>query len=138
MPNINNIQLSIQKGTAGSRRRVTVNYSVCFSDCEIKSGATFIERVTLRGDDPVFDDHLSTLRSGRCIKADKSCEELSIVRNISRSTLDEDGDTVIFGWVVDANRDELYAQVELTPFEPRKAVGNSNMVYGQFGAGGND
>ncbi len=67
---------------------------------------------------------------------EKSCSEHSVIRNISRSTLDED--TVIFGWVLDANRDELYARVELIPYEPQQSTGNSNMVYGQFGAGESD
>ncbi len=139
MATVSNVQLSVQHGGAGNRRMVTVSYTVCFNSCEVLAGSVFNERVTLRGDDgwPNPDDHLITIRSG-CVKAQEGCIERRFTRSVSRSVLDEDGDTVILGWVVDANRDELYARVVLTPFVPSGSSADSNLVYGQWGAAGND
>jgi len=137
MATVSNVNLKIQKGGDGSRRQVTVNYRVCFTSCEALDESVFIERVRLRGDDPIWDDNLITLRN-RCIKAERGCAEREIVRRVSRSTLDEDGDTIIFGIPVHADRDEIYARVELIPFTPHGSTSDSNVVTGQFGAAGND
>jgi hypothetical protein len=118
-----------------------VNYKVCFTQCEILAGSTFRETVVLRGDDPIWDDNLITLQSS-CVKASKGCVDRTVSRNVSRSTLDEDGDTIItiFGVTIAkiADRDELYAHVTLTPFSPSGSSGNSNIVTGQWGAAGSD
>lgn len=136
MATINNINLSIKAGTSGSRKKVTVKYQLSFTTCEVLAGSVFNEKVTLRGDDPIWDDHLITIRNG-CVKAEKQTIDRQWVRQVSKTTLDEDGDTVItlFGWEVlcDADRDEIYARVKLTPFSPSGSEGDSNMVYGQFG-----
>ncbi len=137
MATVRNVQLDIQKGGEGARRRVTVSYEICFTSCEAEARATFTERVTLRGDDPIWDDHLTTLVT-RCIHAQENCVTRRVTREVSRRTLDEDGDTVIFGIPVFADRDEIYAQVSVTPFVPSGSRGNSNIVSGQFGAAGND
>jgi hypothetical protein len=114
---------------------VNVSYNVCFSSCEVAANATFREKVTLRGDDPIWDDHLLNLRDG-CIKATQQCIPRSITRNIAQSTLDEDPDTIILGWVI-GNKDEIYANVTLTPFVPTGNSGNSNLVVADFGPAGN-
>ncbi len=137
MATVSNVNLKIKKGGDGSRRKVTVTYRLCFTTCEVLAGSVFIEHVSLRGDDPIWDDHLTTLRN-RCVKAERGCIDREIVRHVSRSTLDEDGDTVIFGIPVHAARDEIYARVKLTPFSPSGSNSDSNIVTGQFGAAGND
>ncbi|MDH5398173.1 MAG: hypothetical protein OEX02_08510 [Cyclobacteriaceae bacterium] len=137
MATVSNVNLTIQKGGDGSRRRVKVTYRICFSSCEVLAGSVFVEQVKLRGDDPIWDDHLTTLRS-RCVKAEKGCVDREIIASVSRSTLDEDGDTVIFGIPIFADRDEIYARVSVTPFSPSGSTADSNIVTGQFGAAGND
>jgi hypothetical protein len=94
----------------------------------------FREKVTLRGDDPIWDDHLVTLRN-TCIRATPGCVERSITTRIADSTLDEDPDTIIFGWVI-GDEDEVYARVTLTPFTPSGSSGDSNLVKSNFGPAG--
>lgn len=137
MPSISNVRLDIAKRTDGSKRKVTVTYKLCFTHCEVLDGTVFIERVDLRGDDPIWDDYLTTIRNV-CVKAQRDCIERKITTEVSRRTLDEDGDTVIFGIPVHADRDEIYARVSLTPFQPVSRTTDSNSVHGQFGAAGND
>lgn len=137
MATVTNVDLEVQKGGSGQRRRVSVTYTVCFSSCELLAETVFVEEVTLWGDDLLFDDQQATLLR-RCFKAEERCMERSVRRLVSRSTLDEDGDTVIFGIPIIADRDELYARVTLTPFTPGSASGRSANVYGQWGAAGND
>lgn len=134
MASINNIRLEI--GPENDRRRqVTVRYQVCFSSCETLAGSTFVERVVLRGDDPIWDDNLTTLRN-TCVQAVRGCVDRSITANVAESVLDEDPDTIILGWVI-GDRDEIYARVTLEPFQPSGAAGNSNTVTGHFGPAGN-
>lgn len=137
MASVSNVVLAVQKGGEGSRRKVTVTYKICFSECEALAGSVFLERVALRGDDPVWDDNLATLRNA-CVKAQRGCVDRTVSAFVSRRTLDEDGDTVIFGVPIFADTDELYAKVELTPFAPLGSTGSSNIVTGQFGAAGSD
>ena len=133
MATVSNVRLSISRIRDQSRRRVTVKYNICFTSCEVLAGSVFNENVTLRGDDPIWDDHVLTIRS-RCVKAQKDCIKRKFTRIVSTRLLDEDGDTVIFGIPIYADRDELYARVKLTPFSPSGNQADSNMVYGQFGA----
>jgi len=137
MATISNVNLAIQHGGGGNRRQVTVSYRLCFSSCEVMAGSTFVETVDLRGDDPLWDDHLARIRNN-CVKAEKGCIDRRITTTVSRSTLDEDGDTVILGIPIHAARDEIYARVKLTPFSPSGSTAHSNIVTGQFGAAGND
>lgn len=134
MATINNIRLNIERADQRNRRLVNVSYRVCFTSCEMAAESTFREKVTLRGDDPIWDDHLLTLRDG-CIKAGAACVERSFTVNVASSTLDEDPDTIILGWVI-GNRDEIYARVSLTPFVPSGSSGDSNIVTGDFGPAG--
>lgn len=137
MATVSNVRLSVQKGGSGNRRSVTVSYRLCFSSCEVLAGSTFVETVDLRGDDPIFDDQQARLRN-TCVKAQEGCIDRRFTVRVSRSTLDEDGDTVIFGIPISAARDELYARVRLTPFTPSGDTSNSNIVTGQWGAAGGD
>lgn len=137
MANVSNVQLQVQKGGEGNRRQVRVSYMLCFTSCEARGGIVFVERVRLRGDDPVWDDHLVTLRN-QCVQAQRGCIDRSVTQLVSRNTLDEDGDTIIFGIPVNADRDELYAHVTLSPYKPSGGEGRSNIVTGQFGAAGSD
>lgn len=134
MASIQNVRLEITKADRDSRRRVTVRYRVCFSSCEALAGSVFIERVLLRGDDPIWDDNLITLRN-TCVKAVTGCVDRSLTTEVARSTLDEDPDTIIFGWVI-GDRDEVYARVSLTPFAPTGDSRDSNVVTGNFGPAG--
>lgn len=131
MATVSNVTLQIGR-EEGDRRRVTIKYRVCFSNCEALAGSTFVETVTLRGDDPFWDDHLITLRN-TCIKAKEGCVDRELSTVVSESTLDEDGDTIILGWVISRNRDEVYARVRLVPFTPSGSQADSNIVTGQFG-----
>lgn len=141
MATISNVVLNVQKGGKGSRRLVTVTYKLCFTSCETLAGSTFVETVVLRGDDPIWDDNLITL-SRTCIKASEKCVDRKVSATVSRSTLDEDGDTIIVIFGVEilriADRDELYAHIDLVPFTPTAAQANSNIVTGQWGAAGNN
>lgn len=134
MATVSNIKLKIGPGSSSSRRLVTVTYKICFSACEAMDKTVFVERVTLWGDDPIWDDKLVTLRA-QCIRAQRGCIDREVSTDISRSTLDEDPDTIIFGWVIGA-KDEIYARVGVKPFKPSSASGNSNIVTGQFGPAG--
>jgi len=134
MATASNVQLTIEKiKNQPNRRKVSVTYRVCFTTCEVLAGSVFKETVILRGDDPIWDDHVTTIHSD-CIKAQRGCVDRKFSKNVSKSTLDEDGDTVIFGIPIFANRDELYARVKLTPFSPSGNQADSNVVTGQFGA----
>jgi hypothetical protein len=137
MPSISNVKLDIAKGTGGSKRKVSVSYTMCFSTCEVLAGSVFTEKVVLRGDDLIWDSNLATIRNS-CVKSQKECIDRKFSVLVSRSRLDEDGDTVIFGIPVFAARDEIYARVSLTPFAPSSRTTDSNVVTGQFGAAGSD
>ena len=134
MPTISNVNLKIDKNKNGTSR-VRVTYRICFTSCEALAGSTFHERVTLRGDDPIWDDHIITLRS-ECVKAVDGCIERNIDRMVSTRTLDEDGDTIIFGLVFGAV-DEIYARITLDPFVTSRREADSNIVTGHFGPAGN-
>lgn len=134
MASIQNVRLEITKGENDRRRRVTVRYRVCFSPCEALAGSVFVERVLLRGDDPIWDDNLITLRN-TCVKAQAGCTDRVLSTTVARSQLDEDPDTIIFGWVI-GDRDEIYARVSLTPFAPTGDSRDSNTVTGNFGPAG--
>ncbi len=141
MATISNVNLAVQKGGGGSRRQVTVSYVLCFTTCEAMAGSVFRENIVLRGDDPIWDDNLITL-SNSCVRATDGCIKRSVTTSVSRSTLDEDGDTIITIFGVEilriADRDELYAHIDLTPFTPGSSSANSNIVTGQWGAAGGD
>ncbi len=134
MATVTNVTLEIGPADSRNRRRVEVRWTVCFSRCEAMAASVFRERVALRGDDPVWDDHLITLRSD-CIRASQGCVERRLVRMVASSTLDEDPDTIILGWVI-GNRDEVYARVCLEPFEPHGDCGSSPTVTADFGPAG--
>ncbi|OED41144.1 hypothetical protein AB833_10320 [Chromatiales bacterium (ex Bugula neritina AB1)] len=134
MATVSRIKLKIGDEDRNNRRLVTVTYRVCFSRCEAMAGSVFREKVTLRGDDPIWDDHLITLRN-TCLKSTSGCIDRKVSRRISSSTLDEDADTIILGWVI-GNKDEVYARVALTPFEPSSTRGDSNTISADFGPAG--
>ena len=133
MATISNVRLSIED-SGRNRVQVTVRYRICFSSCEAMANSVFHERVTLRGDDPVWDDHLITIRN-TCIRSTNGCVERELSRNIASSVLDEDSDTIILGWVI-GNKDEVYARVRLDPFNPSATRGDSNTVQAHFGPAG--
>ncbi len=140
MPSIHNVKLSIEKAgdtRSTSKRRVKVTYSLGFSSLEVLAGSVFRETVLLRGDDPIWDDNLAQIHAGH-VKAGSSVVNRNFAADVSRSKLDEDGDTVVFGVPIFADRDEIYARVSLAPFVPSGASASSNTVTGQFGAAGND
>lgn len=134
MATISNVRLQIERTEQRTRRRVTVTYRICFSNCEAMGNSVFREKVTLRGDDPIWDNHLITLRD-TCIRATQGCVERTITSNLAQSTLDEDADTIILGWVI-GDKDEVYARVTVTPFTPSGSSGDSNIVSADFGPAG--
>lgn len=123
MATISNVKLAIKKGRGSSK--VSLTYTLCFSGCELMDETTFVERVSLKGDDGILrDDHLTTLHNS-CVKANKKCINRKIERTVANSTLNEDSSFF--------NRtDEVYALIELTPFKPRKAAAKSNIEYDRF------
>ncbi len=134
MATVSNVRLAIEReGTGFSHVRVT--YRVCFAQCEAMGGTVFVENVMLRGDDPIWDDNLITLRN-TCMRAVNGCVDREWSGRISNRILDEDPDTIIFGWVI-GNKDEIYARVRLTPFVPSGSQGDSNIVSSNFGPAGN-
>ncbi|WP_157579288.1 hypothetical protein [Spirosoma montaniterrae] len=134
MATITNVQLSIDNVSGQKRRKVTVKYQLRFNPREEAAGTVFDEKVVLRGDDPIFDDERAIIAS-TFVKAQPGVVSRSFSKMVSQNRLDEDGDTIIFGVPVLVLRDELYARVTLTPFEPRGARADSNVVTGQFGPG---
>ena len=134
MATVSNVHLEIAAGDQRRRRRVTVSYRVCFSNCEAMGNSVFREKVTLRGDDPIWDDNLITIRND-CIRATQGCVERRIEATVAESTLDEDPDTIILGWVI-GDKDEVYARVTVTPFTPSGSSGDSNIVKADFGPAG--
>lgn len=124
MATISKLKLSIEKGR--SKSTVTISYDICFSKYEVMDKSTFIERISLKGDDasPNPDDHLLTIHSN-CMQASKKCLPRKIVKKVSNKVLNED-DTFL-------NRtDEVYARVSLTPFKPKSTSANSNIEYDRF------
>lgn len=139
MATISSVRFTIEKGgdtRSTAKRRVRVTYTVHFNSSELLAGSVFRESVNLRADD-LIDNHIINIFTGP-LKATAPSVNRSINAEVSRSRLDEDGDTIILGWVVDAAQDEIYARVELSPFVPSGASADSNIVKGQFGAAGND
>ena len=124
MATISNLKLSIAKGSKESV--VTVTYDLCFTRCELLDKTTFIETVSLRGDDawPDPDDHLKTIYSN-CVQATKACISRKVVRKVSNNVLDEDD------WFFN-RRDEVYARVRLKPFIPSSVTVDSNIVTGHW------
>lgn len=122
MATISNQKLDIQKGKSSSK--VTLSYTICFSNCEVLAGTVYQEKVSLKGDDTFFDDHLTTLRN-TCIKASERCIKRSISRSVANKTLNEDNSLF--------NRtDEVYGLIELTPFQARKTSAKTNIEYDRF------
>ena len=135
MATVSGVHLTIERVEGARRRRkVTVTYTVCFSHCESLAGSTFIEEVKLRGDDPIWDDNLLTMHKD-CLRASSGCVTRRFERIVADSTLDEDPDTIILGWVI-GDKDEVYARVKLTPFAPSGAQADSNLVTADFGPAG--
>ena len=135
MASCRSVKLKIEPGINANKRKVTVNYKLCFTPCEALAGSVFIEKVTLQGDDPILDDHLITLKNS-CVKAQSDCIKREIVQQVSKSKLDEDPDTIILGLVL-GNKDEIYARVKLTPYSPVKCSSDSDVVKGHFGKASN-
>ncbi|MCB4800187.1 hypothetical protein [Neotamlana laminarinivorans] len=124
MATITNLQLDIKKGSSSSD--VTVSYELCFSHCERLDETVFVETITLRGDDPISDDHLTTI-SNTCVKATKACIKRKFTRKVNNSVLNEDPKIL---WVKQS--DEVYARVALLPFNPSSTSSNSNIVNSYF------
>ncbi len=135
MPSISGLKLSIGAGSTSSKRKVTVTYKISFSSGEVMDNSVFTERVTLRGDDPVWDDHQKTILS-QYTRAQSGGIDRAIVREVSKSVLDEDPDTIILGFVI-GNRDEIYARVAFTPFNPSGKQRDSNIIKRHFGQASN-
>lgn len=124
MATITGLKLEIKKGS--SQSDVSISYNIHFTHCERVAGSTFLERVSLRGDDSPGnpDDHLTWIGSS-CIKATKNVVARSFKRKVNNSVLDEDD--FIF------NRgDEVYARVSLTPFNPSSTTVDSNIISSNF------
>ena len=115
-------KLDIKKGSSTSE--VTVSYDLCFSYYEVKDETTFIDTVSLHGDDVGPDDNLGTIFRS-CVKAKKACITRKFTRKIKNSVLNEDD-----GWL--NKGDEVYAKVVLTPFVSSSRVANSNIISSRF------
>lgn len=124
MATISNLKLSIKKGSKTSSVKVT--YDICFSYCERLADSVFVEKVTLRGDDPINDDHLLTM-ANNCVKATSACVSRSYSRTVNNSVLNEDPKIL---WIKQS--DEIYARVTLSPFNPGSTSANSNIVSSYF------
>jgi hypothetical protein len=67
----------------------------------------------MRSDELIIDKTIMTLRS-TCMRAVPGCVNRLIETTVANKALDEDGETIIFGWVLGAV-DDIYAKVWLTP-----------------------
>lgn len=120
MPTISNVVLSIRPGTSPNYT-IRVAYTVRFSSIEIDARSTFMEKITLLGDDPIFNDVRTTVGNGTIVATSSSMNR-SYERVVSRSVLNEDPE----------GGDELFARIELTPFSAVKASANSRNVEGSY------
>lgn len=120
MPTISNIVLTIRPATSPNYV-ARVAYTVRFSSIEIDARSTFTEKITLLGDDPLFNDVLSTIGNGTIVATSSSMSR-SYERVVSRSVLNEDPE----------GGDELFARIELTPFTAVKASANSRNIEGSY------
>jgi hypothetical protein len=134
MASIREVNLTVGPGRTSTRRTVSVSYEVRFTIPEVLGASVFRERVTLRGDDPIFDDHMTTLLDW-WVRAESSPIYRKIARQVSLSPVDDDSDTVVLGHAF-IGEDEIYATVELMPFAPGHAEAVSNVGHGRFGAPG--
>jgi len=131
MAAIRNLSLRINN-LPGPMSDVIVTYEITFSRPEVLTGATFMERVGLRGKDLGPEDDLASLLS-RTVRAQAAPIVRTIRRRVTDETLDEDRDALI-GAVLQ-RQDEVYARVTLVPFIAMPASADSNIVVGSFGEG---
>ena len=131
MAAIRNFSLRINN-VSGPMSEVIVTYEITFSRPEVLTGATFMERVGLRGKDLGPEDDLVSLLS-RTVKAQATPIVRRITRRVSDEALDEDRDTLIAA--VLQREDEIYARATLVPFIAMPASADSNIVIGSFGQG---
>lgn len=132
MAAIRNLSLSINN-VAGGMSDVTVTYEVVFSRPEILTGATFMERVGLRGSDIGLDDDLMPDLLNRTTRAQAAPIRRTVTRRVADEALDEDRDALIGAVLM--RQDEVFARVTLTPFLAMPASAKSNIVIGSFGTG---
>ena len=134
MASIRDVNLTVSPGRTSTRRTVSLSYEIHFTIPEVLSACVFRERVTLRGEDPIFEDHVTTLLDW-WVRAESSPIFRTIVRQVSLSPMDADSETVVLGYAF-IGEDELFANVELMPFSPGGSEAFSNIVRGRFGAPG--
>jgi hypothetical protein len=132
MASIRDVNLTISPGRTSSRRTVSLSYEIRFTIPEVLDASVFRERVTLRGDDPIFDDHVTTMLDW-WVRAESSPILRRIVRQVSLSPIDADSDTVVLG-IAFIGEDEIFARVELMPFSPGSSEASSNIVHARFGS----
>ena len=132
MAAIHNLSLRINN-VSGPMSEVLVTYQITFSRPEVLTGATFMERVGLRGKDLGPEDDLALLL-GRTVRAQAAPIVRTIRRRLSDAALDEDNDALIAA--VLQRQDEVYARVTLVPFIAMPASADSNIVIGSFGEAG--
>lgn len=132
MAEIRNLSLTIDRHPVTSQ--VHVNYELHFETSELQE--QFVERVVLRGQDPLRDDNLAPLLLPDTVfTPGTAVVPRSINMSFPTRTLDEDRDLL---WpIVIRNEDEIYARVSLAPLEEAGAtvVRDSNVVKNQFGRG---
>ena len=134
MASIRNLKLSINK-MAGAKSEVSVSYDIVFSALEAAAGATYHEKVVLRGDDVLMDENLGPALLSQVVKAHSSTIHRKITKMVSNKDLDEDPDTILLGFVL-RREDELYARVTLAPFMALPVKADSDTVKADLGLGG--
>ncbi|HSN97133.1 MAG TPA: hypothetical protein VLS89_02510 [Candidatus Nanopelagicales bacterium] len=131
MAAIQNVTLIINK-LDERRSEVVVEYDMSFSPAEIQAGSIFVERIGLRGNDPLFDDDIAPGLVSQLVQAQPNVPRRAVRRIIPTRLLDEDRDRSLLGLLL-AREDELIAQVSLMPFMPRGATASSQPVEANFG-----
>jgi hypothetical protein len=128
---VQNLRLDITR-LDDKRSEVLVTYEIAFTAAEVLAGATFLEKVSLRGDDAILDEDIGGPLYCHAIKAETPPLAREIRRTLLSRELDEDLDRRVLGSPV-RRADELYARVALTPFVAAEAILDSNVVRGSFG-----
>lgn len=131
MPTINDVNLTVQKKAHGPSLHIGVEYTIRFSDFELKACSAFIESVILCKTHPIRDDLLITFRTS-CIKAEKRCVNRYISENVMQCKREEEGNLIDNSIPHHNEEDDIYSLVKLAQFNPDNIQGYSNIVKKQL------
>lgn len=140
MPNISNVQLSLQHGGAGTNRTANVTFTVSFTSLEILASEVFKADVSIKSEDSLGTSDRTLVVGTAFLHATSAGATATVTKTFTRLNLDEDADfKVINGHIVSfEDRDEWHAVVTVTPMVFSSATANSSSVTGSWGVLGQD